>query len=563
MIFFCSTKTKTSAMGLSPRQLFVFFIFSVTLVSALEYKKIKQNLAEVPSDIPATTTEINLSYNAITQIENDPFHQLVNLVLLKLTDNDIISIGDNVLCKTQIAELSINKNKLTTFPNVTCLADTLITVDFGDNEIVSVDQTILESLHQLEEISLDGSYLADVPDFSFKEFVEISVVLTMIDDFTPHWQKLRTTKKLKFGGSFPPVPDFREMNNTITETLEFDRVSFTSMPDDAFNNLTQLNKLTFLCCEFDKLPTIASTTTERITTLKFYNNENYILNTADVEPYINLKGLYLYDQDLFEIPHLPLLSLRYATFNNGQLSGTLTRQIIEKLFDGAPQLSRLTLNENQFTGIEDMGDTLCGRNALITIKYNSIVCDCALNWIGHLDSSCGKFSFGDLHPCQVEGQTLSPEWMNNTLCPSTETIDTTTQQTVYNTTGGTADGTTDDLNGTTDGLNGTTDVTDGTTNATTNATTDRTTDGTTNGTTDGTTDASDTQTDRVTTISDRDFIDADWFVTMINIWNDKNGQLVSDGKLHTCGITGWNSKPWYHITFPSLTYIRGITVYGK
>ena len=554
-------------MEASLRLLFLLFTILLMIVrSTLAYRRNNQNLVDVPSDIPVTTTTIDLSYNDITSIDNDPFHQLVNLVKLTMNFNDISSIGEDVLCETQLIEIQMTHNKLTTFPNVTCLADTLITVDFNYNQIASVDQTILEALHQLKNVQIEGTYLQMIPDFSFKEFENVYIVHPDIDDFTPHLYKLRTATRLKVGGPsshLMPVPDFRQVNNMSTENLQLGLFNFTLMPADVLNNMTHLFHLTFFQCDFDKLPSIHPTTTERLQYLQLSNNENYVLQTSDLVPYTNLRGLYMYNQVVFEIPSLPLPSLQHLTMYNGQLPGTLTRQTIKRLFDETT-LKVIRLDMNQITGIENVADLLCERSyTRIILQNNPIICDCTLNWAAHLDSSCGEIYFGDLHPCQVEGQTLSPEWMNNTLCPSTETIDTTTQQTVYNTTGGTADGTTDDLNGTTDGLNGTTDVTDGTTNATTNATTDRTTDGTTNGTTDGTTDASDTQTDRVTTISDRDFIDADWFVTMINIWNDKSGQLVSDGKLHTCGITGWNSKPWYHITFPSLTFIRGIKVYGK
>ena len=543
-------------MEASLRLFFLLFtILLMTVRSTLAYRRNNQNLVDVPSDIPVTTTTIDLSYNDITSIDNDPFHQLVNLVKLTMNFNDISSIGEDVLCETQLIEIQMTHNKLTTFPNVSCLADTLITVDFNYNRIASVDQTILEALHQLKNVQIEGTYLQMIPDFSFKEFENVYIVHPDIDDFTPHLYKLRTATRLKVGGPsshLMPVPDFRQVNNMSTENLQLGLFNFTLMPADVLNNMTHLFHLTFFQCDFDKLPSIHPTTTERLQYLQLSNNENYVLQTSDLVPYTNLKGLYMYNQDVFEIPSLPLPSLQHLTMYNGQLPGTLTRQTIKRLFDETT-LKVIRLDQNQITGVENVADLLCERTyTRIILQNNPIVCDCTLNWVAHLDSSCGEIYFGDLHPCQVEGQTLSPEWMNNTLCPSTETIDTTTQQTLYNTTDGTIDGTTDAPDGTTYALGKTTDALDATTVAFDDSN-------------DGTTSAS---------VEDQDDSDGsknscsnnaatDWFVTMISTWNEQCKWFVLDGKLDTCGLTGWSRQPWYHIRFPSLKLVRGIKIHGK
>ena len=98
-------------------------------------------LTSVPDNLTDNITEIDLSANAITEMDGFPFY-------------------------FDLKEVVINRNLLETFPNVSSIGLTLQVLELQQNQISYIDGDILENLPSLDQLVLGGNQIAMFPEVS-------------------------------------------------------------------------------------------------------------------------------------------------------------------------------------------------------------------------------------------------------------------------------------------------------------------------------------------------------------------------------------------------------------
>ena len=116
-----------------------------------------RNLIDIPSNIPFSETQVDLSRNKIKQIRRNAFVNLTEMAVLQLYTNDIETIEPgafNGLANLQ--RLYLYDNKLTVFPDSNVLSglSSLLTLNLGSNEFKFIDTTQLNVLNNLKILHL-------------------------------------------------------------------------------------------------------------------------------------------------------------------------------------------------------------------------------------------------------------------------------------------------------------------------------------------------------------------------------------------------------------------------
>ena len=136
-------------------------------VSGINLRNI--NLTDVPSDIPATETWLNLQKNKISVIRLNAFVDLMELKMLLLDGNTIHTIEPGAFNGLmRLNTLSLARNKLTTFFDISMLSSLSVLQYLyvgGNINMRFVDATQLGVLGYLSELGLGWIPLLDINPF--------------------------------------------------------------------------------------------------------------------------------------------------------------------------------------------------------------------------------------------------------------------------------------------------------------------------------------------------------------------------------------------------------------
>ncbi len=98
----------------------------------------------------------------ITDIDDLTFSKESNLVLFELQNTALVGIGDEAFCGTRIVYLYLEKNKLRTIPNTTCISETLKEMYLQGNRINHINNS-LGFLTALKILDISDNGLAYAP----------------------------------------------------------------------------------------------------------------------------------------------------------------------------------------------------------------------------------------------------------------------------------------------------------------------------------------------------------------------------------------------------------------
>ena len=170
-----------------------------------------EGLTEFPSDIPATSTKIDLEKNNIASIPSDAFDGFDNLEHLNLYDND-----------------------LTAVPDLSAVQDTLIELDLGKNPSFTLSPYTFANFSKLEKLLFAKAGVQNPVDLFIPE------MLQKIDFWKCNVRFLTlrpagSTSNLKtidlhLNTNLKSV-DITEVAATI-ETIDFYNIDFTRIPDE-------------------------------------------------------------------------------------------------------------------------------------------------------------------------------------------------------------------------------------------------------------------------------------------------------------------------------------------
>ena len=508
-----------------------------------QYFAVQQGLDEIPSSVPDNVTTIDLQQNDIEEIPDNAFAGYLDLEKVYLKSNDISVVSSSAFCNGLIYYITIMANKLTEFPDVTCLNNRLKSLLLGNNKIKHIPQNRLSGFTKLNLLSLELNPLESLPDFTFKTLSHVKIQgATRITDMSPYMSYLTKIKTFRFGGMYD-MPDFRtfSVGQTKFQNLyifcEYG-LSLNNVPNDVFVTLDLLTDLIITECSF---PTFDNTTKQRITLLNILRLSNDTFTGSDVEGYDNLIKLFVKDSQLVTLPDLSssVAPLEDIDLSSNSLSGVLTQQDVLSLITPCNCLTSLDFKNNQFSSVHDLTQILCAKvpQLIIDLTGNPILCTCDMEWVKHLNSSCGKItlscSVADIEPCPT---TASEE-----LTAAASTVElTTAASTVELTTAASTERQTTSYEVTTPYEHLTT--TNHQTIITSNA--------------PGSTSQEEESTimTMLTTEASSNSIVS---VSMISAWN---GQDVLQPQ--QCVQTGYHSQPWISVHFRHKQHISGLRIQG-
>ena len=132
------------------------------------YENTGANLPAVPHGLildKANELILNLRDNVITELNPNEFAAYTSLEEVDLRDNDIDTIDPTAFQGVPLKELNIFGNKLTSFPDLLVLRNTLILLDISNNPLTTIDASLLD-FPILKTFRIVYIELAAWPDFS-------------------------------------------------------------------------------------------------------------------------------------------------------------------------------------------------------------------------------------------------------------------------------------------------------------------------------------------------------------------------------------------------------------
>ena len=404
----------------------IVFPFLISTVSGDNrvYKRNWARLRFVPDDISANkTTEVNLAHNKITLLPDD-FPEFYLLDTLNFAGNGMEFVEPEAFRNlTNLRTLILNKNALTTIPNLYHVVDSLKelkmqynsisnitnytflhfsaleTLDLQNckississmglngltalkvlvlsgNEISSLHTNVFGGLLSVNSINLDKNSLTDLPSFNSSTLKTLSV----------EQNKLVTTGNGSFVGAFG-LKTLNLKNNELAEwpdlgdakygikTLNLDDSDITNVSQDETESFYKLVTVSLNRNELRELPYFPNSRQ----TLKYLEaNENRIkmIQTSRLDNFTALINFHISNNKLRKFPESRLDSLQVLNLANNLLS-RFSRLTMENM----PNLKTIDLNNNNLTEFPDF--QLCTKLEKIYTSSNRISSDISQHLFG-------------------------------------------------------------------------------------------------------------------------------------------------------------------------------------
>ena len=377
---------------------------------------------------------LDLAVNRLLAIESFAFQQLSNLTHLTLKSNPIATVHSNAFCNTSLVELEMNEMKLTSFPDIRCVVDTLETLGiFYQDGTEITDFTNVVPTRAMTTVTIkvrdappDPS-VSDLFAYAGKATIDCqtgfdSIDLTFLENATELYHLVVVDCQL------PEVPDLTPLQNSIIHTLRFAGSRITSLNGSEFAALPRLRSLNlgenrlFGTLTPDMLPLHH----DQMESLLIYNNPNVSLSSDFISSFPSLKSLNAWGTGITQFPdfsearaRMTLINLEHSDLNLfdadvlADMPNLHTLRLRSALHEGQ-RLPNLTAALEQ------------GSLSSVYIGDNTIVCDCALQWA--LDAKAGVYGDRVVREVQIDdvvcsqqspfvlqGQLLDD--LNITLCP--------------------------------------------------------------------------------------------------------------------------------------------------
>ena len=211
------------------RLICIFFTPLGVLVGAqvdcgLPYTVCRQNegLATVPS--ADTSTEVfSLIGNSISTLNDHEFSSYINLTYLELDTNHLTSVEPGVFCGAPLTYLSLFGNGIKTFPDVTCLNDTLETIKLARNWLSEVKVGAVSTLPRMTTLLLAHNVLANI---EYNAFCGTQLEIINLSN-----------------NSLTSIPNLTCIGNTLKKILINKNQLSAIMPADSFMHTRRLEYL--------------------------------------------------------------------------------------------------------------------------------------------------------------------------------------------------------------------------------------------------------------------------------------------------------------------------------
>lgn len=320
-------------------------------------------LTRIPSNLSADTQVLLLQSNNIAKTTNE-FEQMLNLTELDLSQNNFTIIQDVGLTNlTQLTTLHLEENQIADLPDY-CLQDlaSLQELYINHNQISSISAKAFSGLRNLLRLHLNSNKLRVIDSRWF--------------EFTPNLEILMIGENPVIGildMNFKPLCNLR--------SLVLAGMELTEIPGNALVGLDSLESLSFYDNKLGRVPQLAL---QKVPALKFLDlNKNPVhkIQEGDFRNMLRLKELGINNMielvsiDRYALDNLPELTKLEAT-NNPKLS-----YIHRYAFREVPSLESLMLNNNALNALYQKTVDNLPNLREVSIHSNPIRCDCVIQWM--------------------------------------------------------------------------------------------------------------------------------------------------------------------------------------
>ena len=393
------------------------FYIPVLHTNAKLFKVFNASISNVPSDMPESADEVNFQYNRIKRIDECAFCMMPNLTLADFTRNKIETIHPGAFNGTQLGELILQDNKLTSFPNLDVVGSTLTSLSLLENNISVVDNTSFDALKVLTKLTMSQNSLGKFLNFSAVGdtletlYLEANKMGNVTSEDLMYFQSLSEfsfmSDEIGYFPDFSLMPAAANLKKLVLSTVGIMEVTLEDL--QLFKNLTSLhlngNQLQYVP-PLGNL-SMASTLLE----LNLYQNKILFIANDTFAGLSQLSILNLATNLLANFPleaTLPISStLTTLAMGYNQINMTSPSLFIDWL-SKMSSLNYLKLEHNQLESFPDIYHRIPNTNLTELYLYgNPFTCDCLLAWIKDVDGFTVKM--GDL-ACVEPAELASRNW---------------------------------------------------------------------------------------------------------------------------------------------------------
>ena len=222
--------------------LFILYV-NIHVISTTDYYREAKGLTEIPNDIPTDVTDIFLRDNAITSIPAYAFTSYPYLGTVDFKNNLITDLSPYAFCNTQIYSITLVRNPLNHHPNLSCIAQQLLSYPVYGMNITNTPTDTLVNFDSLETINFAGLIFP----------AENMTVFEPIEDTLEDLKMYHSS----FTGSTIGTT-FQNFTKLLYVKLEGNPIH--AFHEDAFKSTTSLGEFVCPKCELEQFPDLTAAT---------------------------------------------------------------------------------------------------------------------------------------------------------------------------------------------------------------------------------------------------------------------------------------------------------------
>ncbi|XP_031563118.1 lutropin-choriogonadotropic hormone receptor-like isoform X2 [Actinia tenebrosa] len=385
------------------------------LDEALVVKCRSNKLREVPQEIPENVTELDLSDNDITHIEDDIFRNFTHLRRLFLQNNSIrklpegvfdnlralerLYLKDNLLEELptfreslpSLTHLYLDHNAIKKVPSTLTQLTKLTYLNLNFNNISEIQKNAFRTLKHLTDLKLCCNGIGKIEEGAFPDpLVHLNLLHNDISSIpTKALKSLNLLQNLELGGNpIKCIHDyaFDGLHNLMEIDLSWKDIE--TVEHNAFVNLSKIIRLRLIHVKLTRFPNLTGTTSLKILTLEsnaipslpedfckmfphlydFNANMNRIKRIPDMSRCSSLEILKL---DYNRITTIGSSLQGMKNIQDITLNGNNIKEIPANVFKGDSLLNTLKLAKNNIISIADTAFVPIDQLEILDLSHNS------------------------------------------------------------------------------------------------------------------------------------------------------------------------------------------------
>ena len=377
-------------------------------------------LTAIPYDLPDPSgiRRLDLSGNKISGLVAHVVSYM-NLEVLDLRDNQMISIDDNVLDSLpKLKYLYLSDNHLSsintrTFKNL----KSLLKLDLSHNRLSRLDDNIFKDLKTVEELNIAGNDINDISDDAFVGLEKLRSLnlddnrltsvpsraidhTTALDELALNFNHIETIDS----HAFKPLKGLKKLG------LQSNRIGFISefaFHDQENPDLPQLQTLILKGNKLDAVPSISLKHLTNLVHLDLSGNPVERIKSDSFKGLERLQEIHLNSMPMLEsvekYAFSELISLKHVEMHSNRILVTVE----EGAFTASPNIQYLDLHA---CGLQTLSPNTFAWEDLtyLDLRFNPWLCDCKMRWLQSVLASLPKTSISAkvacIQPSQLSGR---------------------------------------------------------------------------------------------------------------------------------------------------------------